>query len=126
MDGKPLSGATVTFFTDKWSSVGKTNSDGEFRLVQGAAIGENKVTISKVDESKLNGVEFSENPEDGLDEGQLAAANSGSAPTSDVDPSIPLGEMISLDYSDPGATILTFNVTDGGTTEAKFDLSSSN
>ncbi|MHC4879955.1 MAG: transthyretin-like family protein [Planctomycetota bacterium] len=124
LDGKPLNGATVTFFTDQWSSVGKTNNDGEFKLVQGAAVGENKVTISKVDKSRLEGVEFSENPEDGLDEGQLAAANLGDASgaVGIGDPSVPLGELIGGDYSNPGSTILTFNVSEAGTTEATFDL----
>lgn len=124
LDGKPLPGATVTFFTDQWSSVGKTSSTGEFKLVQGAAVGGNKVTISKVDPSKLEGVEFSENPEDGLDEGQLAAANIGADPDSGFDPSVPVGEMIGADYSSAGSTILTFNVTEAGTTEATFDLTS--
>lgn len=123
LDGKPLSGATVTFFTDQWSSVGKTNANGEFRLVQGAAIGENKVTISKVDKSKLEGVEFSDNPEDGLDEGQLAAMNV-TGDGAGTEPGVPLGEMIGSDYSNPGSTILTFNVTEGGTDNATFDLTS--
>ena len=123
LDGKPLSGATVNFFTDQWMSVGKTNASGEFRLVQGAAVGENKVTISKVDESKLKDIEFSEDPEEGLDEGQLSAANVDSD-GGVGDPSVLMGEMIAADYSDPGQTILTFNVAEGGTDSATFDLSS--
>jgi hypothetical protein len=123
LDGTPLEGATVTFFTDQWSSVGKTNSAGEFRLVQGAAVGENKVIISKVDESQLNGIEFSEKPEDGLDEGQLAAANFDPA-DDQGDPVKIMGEMIAAEYSDPGSTILKYPVPDGGTSEATFDLTS--
>ena len=123
MDGNPIGGATVMFFTDEWSSVGKTNDDGEFTLVQGAAIGENKVTISKVDPTKLDAVDFSDDPEDGLDEGQMVAANVG-ASLDDLETDVPLGEMIAADYSDPGQTILTFNVAEGGTDSATFDLTS--
>lgn len=120
LGGKPLSGATVTFIAEGWSSVGKTNSSGEFKLVQGAAVGENKVTISKVDPSKLEGVEFSENPEDGLDEGQMMAANVDTKDVASAD--VPLGEMIGADYSNPAKTILTYNVQEGGTEGANFEL----
>jgi hypothetical protein len=125
LDGKPLAGATISFLNKDWSSVGKTNSEGEFTLVQQAAVGENKITISKVDESQLENVEFSEDPEDGLDEGQLAAANLGDGQEGGLgDGTVPLGELISADYSDPASTILTFNVPEGGTTAATFDLTS--
>ena len=121
VNGNPLSGATVMFFTDEWSSVGKTNGDGEFTLVQGAAVGENKVTISKVDPSKLKDVEFSADPEDGLDEGQMVAANIGETVEA-LETDVPLGEMIGSDYSDPGKTILTYSVPEGGVSDASFDL----
>ena len=47
MGGKPLADAEVYFFTDKFTGFAKTNDDGQYVLAQGAAIGANKVYISK-------------------------------------------------------------------------------
>lgn len=125
LDGQPLAGATIAFHTEQWSSVGRTNSSGEFTLVKEAAVGENKITISKIDESQLEGVEFSEDPEDGLDEGQLAAANIVDENSEELgDQTVPLGEQIAAEYSDPDSTILTFDVPEGGSDAANFNLTS--
>lgn len=43
LDGKPLPGVEVFFFTDKFEGYGKTDDKGKYRLVNGAVAGANKV-----------------------------------------------------------------------------------
>jgi hypothetical protein len=110
--GKPLAGVEVNFVTADFASVGKTDAEGKFTLVQGAAIGENKVYLVK-----RTGQENFNDVEGGIDAGQLEAMQSATAATSKkVKPEIP------EDYSDPGKSILKFTVPEGGTDAANFDL----
>ena len=125
MDGKPLAGADVNFVTEQFVGYGKTDAQGNFELVQGAAPGPNKVYISKIDPSKIPGsgnIEFSDDPESGLDSGQMDAMMiDGMVEGAPVGGNM-TGEMIPPEYSDPAYTKLSFQVPDGGTSSANFKL----
>ena len=49
MGGEPVEGVEVYFYTEKFTGYATTNAEGKFRLVQGAAIGKNKVFFSKLE-----------------------------------------------------------------------------
>ena len=117
LDGKPLDGAIIRFNFEGYSSTGKTKSDGTFRMPTGAAIGENKVVISKLEKGDIE-----LNAEEGMDEGQLEAMASA-VPEGAAKPKIG-GELLPSEYSDPVKSILTFPVPADGTDAANFDLSS--
>lgn len=124
MDGKPLAGADVNFVTEQFVGYGKTDAQGNFELVQGAAPGPNKVWISKIDPSKIpgsGGIEFSDDPESGLDAGQMEAMIDGPGEGMPAGGNM-TGETIPPEYSDPTDTKLTFPVPDGGTSSANFKL----
>ena len=77
-------------------------------------MGENHVTISKI----KGDAGFSTDPEDGMDAGQLEAAQ---------DPNItgkksPDGDQLPAIYSDQEKSILKYTVTEGGTDSADFKL----
>ncbi len=55
LGGKPLADAEVYFYTDKFTGFGKTNAEGKYILAQGAAIGPNKVYISKIEGGAASG-----------------------------------------------------------------------
>lgn len=127
LDGNPLAGADVNFISEKFAGYGKTNSQGRFELVQGAVAGENRVTISKLDPSKVPGggrLQFSEDPEKGMDRGQLEAMAAGSGATHEVSIGSTNGETIPPEFSDPEKSQLKFVVPDSGTTSADFKLTS--
>ncbi|MDA0589273.1 MAG: hypothetical protein O2820_03705 [Planctomycetota bacterium] len=115
LNGKPLQGAIVSFGRPDFVGTGKTTADGSYSLATGAAIGENKIWIKKF----VAPEGFNNNPEEGMDQGQLEAmaidAPTGSKP-------IDLGEQIPADYSDPVKTILIMVVGEGGTDSANFDI----
>ncbi|HID22366.1 MAG TPA: carboxypeptidase regulatory-like domain-containing protein [Planctomycetaceae bacterium] len=121
LDGKPLAGADVHFVSPdgKFVGYGQTDSQGKYTLVQGAVPGKNKVFISKLEmgESELN-------PEEGIDPGQMEAAaaalGTGEAGAEEGGPK----QLIPEAYSDPEKTKLTFDVPEGGTSEAEFRLTS--
>lgn len=129
LDGQPLSGANVNFISPdgKFAGYGKTNANGVFTLVQGAKPGENRIVISKVDPAQLpagGAFQFSENPEDGMDHGQLGAMMFDTTGTVRAGTANITGETLPAEYSDPASTQLTFNVPDSGTSSADFRLSS--
>ncbi|NOX53831.1 MAG: carboxypeptidase regulatory-like domain-containing protein [Planctomycetes bacterium] len=128
MDGKPLEGADVRFIgpDGKFIGYGRTDASGKYTLVQGAVPGTNKVYISKIEESETGG-EF--NYEEGVDPGQAAAAMQAMADPEDATDAVDveaLGqkELIPDIYSDPAKTKLTFQVPEGGTDSANFQLTS--
>jgi hypothetical protein len=114
LDGKPIEGASVTFMNDTFVGFGKTDASGKYRLVQGALPGTNKVTISKIE----GGAEIVENPDEGMDRGQMEAmamGNTGKTPTLPKD-------LIPAEYSDPRQTKLTYEVPATGGDGADFNL----
>lgn len=120
MDGKPLADAEVTFITEDFASSGTTDKDGNYFLPSGAAIGENKVFISKWKGGRKPGDESDEledNP-DILDDGQLEAIGDGTDASSEIE------QLIPETYSDPSTTSLKFPVSAGGTKKANFRLKS--
>lgn len=121
LDGQPLAGATVNFATETFVGSGKTGSDGSFSLVTGAEVGENKVWISKF--VAPEGGDFNDNPEEGLDAGQMEAAASATDDPTAAAPE-PTGEQVPPDFSDSEKTILKFPVSESGTSSANFDLKS--
>ncbi len=127
LDGKPLAGADVHFIGENFAGYGKTNAEGKYELVQGALAGDNKVTISKIDESRIPGagaVQFSDNPDDGMDAGQMEAMVDPAASAGGARRMNMTGETIPAHYSDPDKTQLMFVVPPGGTDSADFKLSS--
>ncbi len=113
LNGSPLADADVEFMAadNSFISYGKTDSNGQYKLIQGAVPGENKVVIKKLPEGFVNDVEG------GMDLGQLEAANL------DRDVSqVYKGSLVPLDYADPAKTPLKYAVPDGGTDGANFDL----
>jgi hypothetical protein len=117
-EGKPLPGVEVFFSTDKFEGYGKTNESGRYELVNGAAIGTNKVFMKKFNPggSGAGGVDLSI---PGMDAGQMEAmqaaqkmGNGKAADPSEIPP----------EYNDPRTTKLTFPVPDGGSQSADFRL----
>lgn len=119
VNGEPLANAEINFITDEFAGYGKTDAQGRYALVQGAAPGDNKITINKI--LKVEGMEYSDNPEDGLDEGQMAAASGVPGPGG------PGGgksaeKQLPPEYSDIANTKLTFKVPEDGSEAADFRL----
>lgn len=119
LDGAPLEGAIVNFTTGGFVGSGRTGADGSYSLVTGAAVGENKVWIENFEAPEG----FSDDPEDGMDAGQLEAMNQSLA---DSGATVEAPTRIPVEYSDSEKTILKVMVSDGGTSSANFDLKSSN
>ncbi|MBD3672284.1 MAG: carboxypeptidase regulatory-like domain-containing protein [Planctomycetaceae bacterium] len=119
LDGKPVEGAEVNFFSKvgNFLGTGVTDQDGKYTLYQGAALGENQVWISK-DTSKSDtnpaGMDPAENPD--ADPSQMAAA---AGTEGDIEAK---GEQIPEKFSDPDKTVLKFNVQEGGSSNADFKL----
>lgn len=122
LDGKPLEGVEVFFFTDKFEGYGKTDKDGKYRLVNGAAPGTNKVYLKKFDTQAATGIDSSI---PGMDAGQAAAMAEAKAKAMGVAPGVKSPNMIPVEMTDPKTTKLTFPVPEGGTSAADFRLSSS-
>ena len=106
----------VSYTMEKFSTFGQTDSEGRYTLPQGAALGENVVTVSKIE----GGDDFSNDEEDGMDAGQLGAADPGSVGTKES----LSGEQIPQKYSDIDQTILKVTVVKGGTDSSNFKLTS--
>lgn len=120
LGGKPLADADVSFMNETFVGFGKTDADGNYRLVQGAAPGKNKVFISKFEGGvapKVAGMEL--NPEAGIDEGQLAAAEMGAAGTKKA---AGPKQLVPADFSNPSTTKLNFDVGADGATGVDFNL----
>lgn len=121
LNGQPLADADVHFMGGEHVGFGKTNSNGEYRLVQGAAPGPNKVFISKVDPASAAAA--ASDPTASLEdpEQMRAAMEGGAVPGSRKAPAGPKN-LIPEDYSNPQKTKLTFEVPETAVTGADFDL----
>ncbi|MDY0166620.1 MAG: hypothetical protein RBS80_08760 [Thermoguttaceae bacterium] len=115
LDGKPVEGVEVYFVSPNHTGFGLTASDGTYELVQGAALGENRLRFSKVVNADFN------DPEQGMDIGQLEAMAMahGRGPIVQIP-----GQVIPPKYSDPALSKIVFQVPDGGTSGADFRLTS--
>ncbi len=116
LDNEPVEGLEVHFVGPSHGGYAVTAADGSYQLVQGAEPGENKLYFRKVE-----GPQFSLDPELGMDMGQLEAmamADGGSANVV-----IP-GQIIPAKYSDPTRSNIAFNVPESGTDNADFRLTS--
>lgn len=105
MGGKPVANVAVFFIgpDKKTVGVGRTDSEGRFRLQNGAMPGDNQVYF---------GVgEVVEDP-------AMLAVKEAAGP---VAPS-PSASLLPAKYTDPTNPQLTFKVPTGGTTAANFDL----
>lgn len=118
VDGKPIEGAQVNFFSEEHNflSTGVTDAEGAYQLYAGAVAGENKVWISKMPVEGLAG-DPEENPE--LDMGQLAAMSEAEFPMEAVG-----NEELPEKFSDPDQTVLKFMVPEDGSEKADFKLTS--
>jgi len=112
LDGKPASGVDVTFLNSDYSVFARTDSEGRYELVSGAAVGENRVYFSK-----MSGLAIEMSPGETMDEGQLMAMS---------DPGIPKSmrpkQLIPVEYSDPLTSKVTFAVPSDGSEQADFKL----
>jgi hypothetical protein len=108
LDGKPLAGASVTFQSDQVQIPGCTDENGRYELQPGAAAGEYRVTISKLEGS----------PQSMLVLEPAAAGNVPRGPETATPPK----QAVPPRYSDPMKTELRFSVLAPGTTRADFDL----
>lgn len=113
--GKPVEGVEVRFVTKEFEGYGKTDSQGKYQLVAGAQVGPNKVIFSKVtggaSAMKLD-------PEAGIDEGQLEAAQFGqTGKGANVQ-----RQLIPGDFTNRDNTPITFPVPEGGTDKADFKV----
>lgn len=118
IDGKPIEGAQVNFFSKEHNflSTGVTDAEGTYQLYSGAVPGENKIWISKVPPEGAAG-DPEENPE--LDPGQLAAMVETELPV------VAFGdEELPAKFSDPDRTVLKFLVPEVGSDKADFMLTS--
>ncbi len=118
-DGKPLAGVEVFFSTENFEGYGKTDQNGKYRLINGAAVGTNKIFMKKFNAGPGvagKGIDMSI---PGMDEKQAAAmmAAESAKQGGKADPS-----MIPPEYSDPKTTKLSFPVPEGGTESADFRL----
>jgi hypothetical protein len=121
LDGKPLEGAEIRFFSTDFVSVAVSGKEGKYELVQGGVPGENKVTVRKIE-----GTGIKLDPDAGYDQGQLEAqleaiaAASGRTGKKGADG--PLKQLVPEHYGDPSKTKLTYSVPDGGSDSADFRL----
>lgn len=109
IDGQPVAGVEVHFASDKVAGSGITDASGKFALTGGASPGPNKVWLRKFvggDPSLLE-----------MDAEQLAAMSAAGGGAKIPKPLLP------PKYCDPAKTVLTFDVPDGGTTDAKLEAS---
>ena len=119
LDDEPLEGVEVRFSSGKFGGYGTTNAEGKSRLVSGAAVGENKVSLKKFDTSMAQGIDTSI---EGMDEGQMAAMME--AQSKSKGGTAMKGSMIPPEFTDPKTTKLKFDVPEGGTSSADFRLTS--
>lgn len=119
LNGQPLGDAEVYFMTDAHTGYGRTDSEGRFTLVQGAAPGENRVCVTKL----VGGEGVDPDPAMGMDMEQFQAAALGAADpsTGRLPPGTVLPEqVVPAEYSDPEHSRLTFDVPMEGTDAANF------
>jgi hypothetical protein len=108
LDGQPLPGASITFHSNTVQVPGLTDNDGRYELKPGAAAGEYRVVIGKM--------EGSEQAMLAVDPGAIGRVKPAAAPSG------PPKQVVPVNYSDPIKTELRFTVASPGTTRADFDL----
>ena len=114
--GKAVEGVEVHFVNPEYPQHGSfavTDSDGGFKLVQGAVPGSNTVFFSKIE-----GEGMVTNPEEGMDAGQfeaMASAAKGKAAE-------PVAKQVIPSEYATSASKLTFVVPQSGADDAVFDL----
>jgi hypothetical protein len=113
--GQPAKGVNVHFLHEKATGFGKTDDSGNFKLIQGAVPGENRVYFTMA-----SGDTKFDNPEGGMDAGQLQAMAQAAPPGSAA--AKKLGIVIPPEFSDPGKTQLKFVVPGSGSDSANFEL----
>jgi hypothetical protein len=118
IDGQPMANVEVHFLSDQHAGYGKTDEEGRYHLLSGAAPGSNKVYFSKIVDPMYN-----EDPEAGMDAGQFEAAASATAAPGAAAPAVS-GQLIPPEYASAETTKLTFLVPEGGTESANFELES--
>lgn len=119
LGGKPLADAGVNFQGEGFTGFGKTNAQGEYKLVQGAIPGPNKVFISKVE----GGTTIAANdPVAALDDPEQARAAAEGMASSGRKAPVQPKELVPADFSHPDKTKLTFDVPGQPVTDANFDL----
>ena len=117
LDGSPVEGVEVFFFTDKFEGYGKTDESGQYRLINGAAVGNNKVFMKMAFGSDGASAGEIDTSIPGMDDRQLQAMNEGHAKKNKKNrPAIP------PEYGDPAKTKLSFPVPAEGTDTADFSL----
>jgi hypothetical protein len=117
MGGKALEGAEVYFYTEKFTGFAKTDEEGKYTLAQGAAIGANKVYFSKIPGGAAAAV--ANDPTLTLDDPtQTEIANQTQAESGKKGPK----QLIPPEYNAEKTTKLTFDVQEGGATDADFNL----
>ncbi len=114
-NGETVAGIEVFFTNETFEGYGRTDESGRYRLVNGAAVGTNKVFMKKfaaaappMDDSKTAG----------LDEKQAMAMRAAQEKLSGKSS----GSLIPAEFSDPRTTTLSFSVPEGGTDSADFQL----
>ena len=112
--GVPVEGVNVTFLNDTFAGYARTDAGGNYRLVQGALPGTNRIVISKIE----GGVDPNfYDPESGMDAGQIDAAAMGSG----IQMELPKN-LVPDEYGDPLRTRLTFEVPSDGATGVNFNI----
>lgn len=109
--GQPVEGVEVQFVSEKFAGIGKTNAEGKFQLLPGAAPGRNKVCFRKFESGQLK-----VDPQAGMDAGQFGAMQQGQGGQTTI------RQLIPPEYSDAATTKAEFDVPAKGTTTANFDL----
>lgn len=111
LDDQPAPGLVVSFVGEKFAGAAPTGPDGGYQLPQGAAIGSNKVYITRAVAAG--------SVEEGTDAGQAVAGTElAESPRRSPDTDLPAR------YSDPEATELKFDVPASGTDAADFRITS--
>ena len=123
LDGKPLDGAEVRFYSQDFVGFAITGADGKYELTQGAIPGENRVTIRKVTG------DYDPDPESGMDAAQMEfAQESALGGASEITPGmrakLPGAAGIPQQFSDPEKTQLKMNVPEEGIDSADFKITS--
>lgn len=118
LDGKPVDGVEVFFFTEKFEGFGRTNSEGKYRLVGGAAPGSNKVYLKKINIDVVKEIDMTI---PGMNAGQAAAMADAKSKEKGARANL---SVIPADYSDPKTTKLSFTVPTEGSQAADFRISS--
>ncbi len=113
LDGKPLEGVTVVFVGEgaKFVGMGKTGSGGEYRLDRGSIPGKQGAMVG------TNQVYFTTALDDAPQEPPMV-------PPDHLVIAEPKGSSIPAQYSDPNKPALSFDVPEGGTESADFQLTS--